>query len=90
MAGHRNGKARRDRARAERMRARIAAAADEFQAMGYAFDWLRAELQHLSRAGQHGDKSRPHAAEAGAVARQVMGELVARTEYVIRRSGDTQ
>lgn len=86
MAGHRDSQPRRDKARAERMRARIAEAPNEFQAMGHAFDWLRMELQHLSRAGQHGDRSRPHAAEAGALARRVTGELIARTESVIQRS----
>lgn len=90
MAGHRHGQARRDKARADRMRARIAAAPDEFQAMGHAFDWLRMELQHLSNAGQHNDTSRPHAAEATATARQVTQELIARTEQVIKRSADLQ
>jgi len=90
MAGHRNGQPRRDTARAERMQARIAASRDELQAMGHAFDWLRMELAHLGRAGQHGDRSRPHTAEANAIAAEVTRELLDRTKYVIKRSGDAQ
>jgi hypothetical protein len=86
MAGHRHGQARRDKARADRMRARIAAAPDEFQAMGHAFDWLRMELQHLDRCGKGTARTQKRPGEAADVAGQVMRELVAHAESIIRSS----
>ena len=87
MAGHRKSKPRRDKERAERMRARIAGAENEFQAMGHAFDWFRMELQHLGRCGKQGARTNPHAtADVRAIAQQTMRELVARTESIIEMS----
>jgi hypothetical protein len=88
MTGHRHGQPRRDKARAERMRTRIATAENEFQAMGHAFDWLRMELQHLGRAGTGRARTQQRPGEASVIARQVMRELVAHTEHVIQRSND--
>jgi hypothetical protein len=83
MTGHREDKPRRDRARAERMRARIASAPDEFQALGAAYDWLRMELKHLERAGTGTARTQRHTGQAAEIARRTMRELVARTESII-------
>lgn len=89
MTGHRKSQPRRDKARAARMRARIAQAPDEYQAMGHAFDWLRMELQHLERCGKSKARTQRHTGEASVIAQQVMRELVARTESVIEESDAT-
>jgi hypothetical protein len=71
------------------MRARIAAAPDEFQALGHALDWLRMELRHLERCGHVDARTTRRTAEPLAIARQVRGELVAHTEAVIKMSEET-
>jgi hypothetical protein len=86
MTGHRKSQPRRDMDRAERMRARIAGAENEFQAMGHAFDWFRMELQHLERCGKGRARTQRHTGQASAIARQTMRELVARTESIIEES----
>ncbi len=68
------------------MRARIAGAGNEFQAMGHAFDWFRMELQHLERCGKGLARTQRHTGQASVIARQVMRELVAHTESIIERS----
>lgn len=90
MAGHRNGRPRRDVARAERSRARIAAASDELQAMVDAFDWLRAELQHLGRCGAGKARTAPRAGEPAVIAREVTRDLAARAEHVIKMSEEVR
>jgi len=87
MTGHRKSQPRRDKDRAARMRARIAGASNEFEAMGHAFDWFRMELKHLGRCGKQGARTTPHtSAEVRTIARQVTRELVARTESIIKES----
>jgi hypothetical protein len=89
MSGHRDGQARRDLARAERMRTRIASAPDEFQALGHALDWLRMELRHLERCGHADARTRERASEARTIARQTLRDLVSRAESVIKLSEET-
>jgi hypothetical protein len=86
MAGHRNSQPRRDQARDERMRARIAGAADEFEAMTAAFDWVRVALRHLDRSAPHGQKGNPRAAEARRIASELTNELVTPAKQIAARS----
>jgi hypothetical protein len=52
MAGHRQARnaPRRDRARTDRMRERYESEPDPVRRLGWAYDWLRFELAHLSRS----------------------------------------
>ena len=86
MAGHRNGKPRRDQARDERMAARVAGAADEFEAMTAAFDWVRVALRHLGRSAPHGEKGNPRASEARRIAAELTHELVTQAQHIAARS----
>ena len=91
MAGHRNsrGAPRRDQARTERMRARIAAAPDELAAMAAAYDWLRFAIVHLARSSLHGAPSGDRALEARDEARRTADWLAARAEEITARSDAT-
>ena len=88
MAGrrHASGAPRRDQARAERMRARVAAAPDEFTAMTAAFDWLRFAIGPLARSTRGGAPPGARAPEAREAAREITGLLVARAEEITARS----
>lgn len=88
MAGHRHAKGmpRRDKARTERMRARLAAAPDEYAAMAAAYDWLRFAIGHLARSSYHGSPIGMRAPEARAAAREVANLLAARAEEITARS----
>lgn len=69
---------RQDKARMEKMTARIAVAPDEFAAMAAAFDGLRMALRHLENTRAHGGKVRRHGGDARVIAREVTDVLAAR------------
>lgn len=50
MAGHRNGRPRRDVTRTERMRLRYERETDPAARLAWAYDWLRTELAHLAKS----------------------------------------
>lgn len=58
MAGHRNGRPRRDVARTERMRQRLAAAQAPEEQLAVAFDWFRASALHIKDAAERGRRMR--------------------------------
>lgn len=58
MAGHRNGRPRRDVARAERMRQRLGAAQTADEQLAIAFDWFRASALHIKDAAERARRMR--------------------------------
>ena len=81
MAGHRNGRPRRDGARTERMRLRYEAETDPLARLGWAYDWLRFELAHLARSKVPGARG-----EAQQLVLDVAAELAGRAQQVNARS----
>lgn len=81
MAGHRNGRPRRDVARTERMRQRYEAEPDPAARLGWAYDWLRFELAHLARSKAPGARGEAHQLTLG-----IAAELAARAQQVNARS----
>lgn len=58
MAGHRNGRPRRDVARAERMRRRLSSAQTAEEQVAIAFDWFRASALHIKDAAERARRIR--------------------------------
>ncbi len=73
MAGHRNGRPRRDVARTERMRQRYEAETDPLARLGWAYDWLRFELARLARSKVPGARG-----EADSLTLEAAADLAAR------------
>ena len=81
MAGHRNGRPRRDVARTERMRLRYERETDPMARLGWAYDWLRFELAHLARSKAPGARG-----EAHQLVLDVAEELAQRAHEINRKS----
>ena len=84
MAGHRNGRPRRDVARAEQWHRRYEAETDPAARLGVAYDWLRSELAHLARSKAPGARC-----EAGSLTLAAAADLAVRAQDANARS-DTQ
>ena len=84
MAGRRNGRPRRDVARAEQWRRRYEAETDPAARLGVAYDWLRSELAHLARSKAPGARR-----EAGSFMLGAAADLAVRAQDANARS-DTQ
>ena len=81
MAGHRNGRPRRDSARTERMRLRYEAEPDPAGRLTWAYDWLRFELAHLARSKAPGARD-----EAAQLTLDAAAEIAERARLASRRS----
>jgi hypothetical protein len=58
MAGHRNGRPRRDMTRAERMRQRMAAAQTADEQLALTFDWFRMSVARIKDAAERARRMR--------------------------------
>jgi hypothetical protein len=81
MAGHRNGRPRRDVARAGQWRRRYEAETDPVARLGVAYDWLRSELAHLARSKVPGARG-----EAGSLMLDAAADLAVRAQEANARS----
>ena len=83
MAGHRQARSapRRDRARTERMRERYESEPDPVRRLGWAYDWLRFELAHLSRSRVPGGS-----VQADSLTREMATQLAASAQEIGARS----
>jgi hypothetical protein len=81
MAGHRNGRPRRDAARTERMRLRYEAEPDPAGRLAWAYDWLRFELGHLARSKAPGARD-----EAAQLTLDAAAEIAERARQANARS----
>jgi hypothetical protein len=81
MAGHRNGRPRRDETRAERMLLRYRNETDPLKRLAAAYDWLRFELGHMARSTVPGGGER-----SSAIARDIADQLAMHAAAVHARS----
>ena len=81
MAGHRNGRPRRDAARTGRMRKRYEDEDDPVLRLAWAYDWLRFELGHLGRSKAPGARG-----EAARLTLDAAAELAERARQANARS----